>query len=149
MCGKREFRLSPRGAGRGPGRDLPGGNTKLPHWQVGDLPHKELMNLAIIGYGKMGKLIEQLAPPHTIGLKLDEFNNSNYEGITAENFRGIGVAIDFSIPSAVVENVRRISGLGVNIVLGTTGWLDQLDKVKTLVEKNNIGLVWSPNYSIG
>jgi len=140
--------LSPRGAGRGPGRGPARWQYKT-HWQVGDLPHKELMNLAIAGYGKMGKLIEQLAAPHTIGLKLDEFNNSNYEGITAENFQGIDVAIDFSIPSAVVDNVRRISALGVNIVLGTTGWLEQLDEVKTLVEKNNIGLVWSPNYSIG
>lgn len=107
------------------------------------------MNLAIVGYGRMGKLIEQLAPPHTVGLKLDEFNNSDYEGITYENFRGIDVAIDFSIPSAVVENVRRISALGVNIVLGTTGWLERLDEVKALVEKNGTGLVWSPNYSVG
>ena len=129
--------------------DLPVGKSCIATRQVGDLPHKELMNLAVVGYGKMGKLVEQLAAPHTVGLKLDEFNNSNYEGITPENFRGIDVAIDFSIPSAVVENVRRISGLGVNIVLGTTGWLDHLVEVRSLVEKNNTGLVWSPNYSIG
>jgi 4-hydroxy-tetrahydrodipicolinate reductase len=108
-------------------------------------------HLAIIGYGKMGRLIEQLAPEYgfTVALKLDEFNNTNYEGVIAENFRGIDAAVDFSIPGAVVENVERISALGVNIVVGTTGWAEHLARVKSAVEKNGIGLVWSPNYSIG
>lgn len=107
--------------------------------------------LAIIGYGKMGKLVEQLAPAYgfDVALKLDEFNNTNYEGVTPENFRGIDVAVDFSIPAAVVENVERIAALGVNIVVGTTGWTGQLARVKAAVEKRGIGLVWSPNYSIG
>jgi len=107
--------------------------------------------LAIVGYGKMGKLIEQFAPQHgfTVALKLDEFNNTNYEGVTAENFRGIDVAVDFSIPSAVVENVERIAALGVNMVIGTTGWLEHLERVKRTVQEKGIGLVWSPNYSIG
>ena len=107
--------------------------------------------LAIIGYGKMGRLIEHLAPEYgfAIALRLDEFNNTNYEGVTAENFRGIDVAVDFSIPSAVVENVERISALGVNLVVGTTGWSKHLARVKTTVENNGIGLVWSPNYSVG
>lgn len=108
------------------------------------------MNLAIVGYGKMGRLVEQLAPDYgfTVALKLDEFNNGNFEGVTPENFRGIDVAIDFSIPSAAVENIERIAALGVNIVVGTTGWLDQMDRVKAAVEEGGIGLVWSPNYSV-
>jgi 4-hydroxy-tetrahydrodipicolinate reductase len=107
--------------------------------------------LAIVGYGKMGRLIEELAPGYgfTVALKLDEFNNTSYEGVTAENFRGIDVAADFSIPAAVVENVERISALGVNIVVGTTGWTEHVDRVKAAVRRNGIGLVWSPNYSIG
>lgn len=109
------------------------------------------MNLAIVGYGKMGRLIEQLAPEYgfTVTLKLDEFNNANYEGITPDNFRGVDVAIDFSIPPVVVSNVERISALGVNVVEGTTGWLEQLDHVKSVVEKAGTGMVWSPNFSIG
>src|ERR1039457_215848 len=84
--------------------------------------------LAIVGYGKMGKLVEQLAPEYgfQVALKLDEFNNSRFEGLTPENFRGIDVAIDFSIPSAVLGNVERIAALGVNLVIGTTGWLEDL-----------------------
>jgi 4-hydroxy-tetrahydrodipicolinate reductase len=106
------------------------------------------MNIALIGYGKMGRLIEQLAPGD-VKLKLDEFNNANFEGVTAENFSGIDVAIDFSIPSAAVENIERISALGVNLVVGTTGWFERLDHVRAVVEKNKTGLVWSPNFSIG
>lgn len=107
--------------------------------------------LAIVGYGKMGKLIEQLAPEcgFHVKLKLDEFNNANFEGLTKENFQGVDAAIDFSIPAAVAQNVEGISALGVNIVVGTTGWLEQMDRVRCAVEKNGTGLVWSPNYSVG
>jgi 4-hydroxy-tetrahydrodipicolinate reductase len=107
--------------------------------------------LAIVGYGKMGKLVEQLAPEYgfAVALKLDEFNNSRFEGLTTENFRGIDVAIDFSIPSAVLGNVERIAALGVNMVIGTTGWLEHLEAVKAAVDRHGIGLVWSPNYSVG
>jgi 4-hydroxy-tetrahydrodipicolinate reductase len=107
--------------------------------------------LAIVGYGKMGRLVDQLAPEYgfSVALKLDEFNNANFEGVTAENFRGIDGAIDFSIPAAVRRNVEGIAALGVNIVVGTTGWLEHVDAVKQAVEANGIGLVWSPNYSVG
>jgi len=107
--------------------------------------------LAIVGYGKMGRLIEQFAPEYgfAVALKLDEYNNAAFEGVTRANFQGIDVAVDFSIPSAVVENAERIAALGVNIVLGTTGWLSEQDRVKAAVARHNIGLVWSPNYSIG
>jgi len=109
------------------------------------------MKLAIVGYGKMGRLIDQLAPEYgfEVALKLDEFNNSNFEGITRENFQGVDVAIEFSIPSAVAENVERIAALGVPLVVGTTGWLAAMGRVKAAVERHGIGLVWSPNYSVG
>src|SRR5246127_416930 len=103
-----------------------------------------MRKLAIVGYGKMGRMIEQFAPEYgfSVALKLDEFNNANFEGITAENFRGIDVAIDFSIPGAVRRNIEGISALGTNIVVGTTGWLEHLDEVKQTVAGNAVGLVW-------
>src|SRR5260221_773604 len=109
------------------------------------------MNIALIGYGKMGKLVEQLAPSQggEVRLKLDEFNNTRFEGITPEHFRGIDVAIDFSIPEAAVENIERISALGVSLVVGTTGWFERLDHVRSIIETAGTGLVWSPNFSIG
>ena len=111
----------------------------------------EPRRLAILGYGKMGKLIEQFAPEFgfRVALKLDEFNNANFEGLTAENFRGVDVAVDFSIPSAVRRNAEGVAALKVNLVIGATGWLEHLDAVKAAVERNGIGAVWSPNFSIG
>ena len=107
--------------------------------------------LAIVGYGRMGKLVEQLAPEYgfAVALKLDEFNNAAFEGLTPENFRGVDVAIDFSIPSAVPRNGEGIAALGVNMVIGTTGWLEHLEAVKAAVARHGVGLVWSPNYSVG
>lgn len=107
--------------------------------------------LALVGYGKMGRLLEQLAPESgfQVVLKLDEFNNPNGAGITRENFGNVDVAIDFSIPDAVPDNVERIAALGVNLVIGTTGWLAHEQRVRRAVEANGIGLVWSPNYSVG
>lgn len=109
------------------------------------------MKLALVGYGKMGRLIERIATErgHRIAVRLDEFNNANFEGITADNFREVDVAVDFSVPSAAVENMERIAALGVNMVVGTTGWLDREDHVREVVADSNIGLVWSPNYSVG
>src|ERR1035441_5164370 len=91
----------------------------------------EPRRLAIVGYGKMGRLIEQFAPQYdfAVALKLDEFNNANFEGLTAGNFRGIDVAIDFSIPAAVRRNAEGLAAMGINLVIGTTGWLDQLEAV--------------------
>ena len=109
------------------------------------------MRLAIVGYGKMGKLIEQLAPAYAfeVAVKLDEFNNANFEGLTAENFRGVDVAVEFSVPHATVENIERLAALGVNSVVGATGWLAQMDRAKAAVERHATGLVWSPNFSVG
>ena len=109
------------------------------------------MRIALVGYGKMGKLIDRLAPEFGIevGPKLDEHNNANFEGFTKKNFQGVDVAIEFSTPHTVVENVKRLASLGVNVVVGTTGWAKDQEKVREAVESNNIGLVWSPNFSIG
>jgi 4-hydroxy-tetrahydrodipicolinate reductase len=109
------------------------------------------MKIAIVGYGKMGRMIEAAAAARGIevGLILDENNNAKFEGITAANFHGIDVAIDFSVPSAAVQNIVRIASLGVNLVVGTTGWQDQMEHVKNVVSGRGIGMVWSPNYSVG
>jgi len=109
------------------------------------------MRIAIVGYGKMGRMIERLAAERgiTVATKLDEHNNANFEGINPENFRDIDVAIDFSIPSTVVGNIERIAALGVNLVVGTTGWQEHMGHVRSVVERHGVGLVWSPNYSVG
>ena len=107
--------------------------------------------LALVGYGRMGQLVEELAPGHgfEVALKLDEFNNQAAAGITKENFSGIDVAIDFSIPDVVPENAVRIAELGVPLAIGTTGWLDELDRVRAAVDRHSAALVYGANFSIG
>ena len=108
-------------------------------------------NLAIVGYGKMGRLIEQLAPDagFSVGLKLDIDTNADQQGITPENFRGVDVAIEFSTPQVSVANLERLCAIGVPTVVGTTGWYGELDRVRAFVDKSSAGVVWSANYSIG
>ncbi len=107
--------------------------------------------LALVGYGRMGRLVEELAPAHgfEVALRLDEFNNQAAAGITRENFDGVDVAIDFSIPDAVADNAVRIAELGVPLAIGTTGWLDQLDRVRAVVERHGGAVVYGANFSIG
>jgi 4-hydroxy-tetrahydrodipicolinate reductase len=108
-------------------------------------------NLAIVGYGKMGRLIEQLAPEagFSVGLKLDIDTNVNQAGITPENFRGVDVAIEFSTPHTAVANLEALCAIGVPAVVGTTGWYSELERVRDFVERCGVGVVYSPNYSVG
>lgn len=109
------------------------------------------MNLAIVGYGKMGRLIEHLAPEYgsSVKLRLDVDNNANFEGMTADNFRGIDAAIEFSTPGSAVENIERLAKLKVNAIVGTTGWFDQIPRARAAVERAGTALVWGANFSVG
>ena len=109
------------------------------------------MNLAIVGYGKMGRLIERLAPEYgfEVGLRLDSRKNANFEGLTAANFQGLDAAVEFSTPASAPQNIQRLARLGINVVVGTTGWFDQMETVRAAVDQAGTGLVWSPNFSVG
>ncbi|HEV2493209.1 MAG TPA: dihydrodipicolinate reductase C-terminal domain-containing protein [Terriglobia bacterium] len=109
------------------------------------------LNIALLGYGKMGRTIAQLAPQRgfDVRLKLDIEENRDGSGINPENFRGIDVAIDFTTPAVVVENIRRVAALGCNLVVGTTGWGARLDEVRKVVESGGAGMVYAANFSIG
>jgi 4-hydroxy-tetrahydrodipicolinate reductase len=109
------------------------------------------MKIALVGYGKMGKLIAQLAPQFDceVALTLDELNNANGAGMTPRNFQGIDVAIEFSTPDAALENIECLAALGVNTVVGSTGWFGEMDRARKAVKMHGTGLVWSANFSIG
>ncbi len=109
------------------------------------------MNLALIGYGKMGRLIEELATArgHRVAFKVDIDENRDGQALTEQNLRGVDVAIDFTTPEAVVRSVERVTALGVNMVVGTTGWMDQLEAVRSMVEAKGVGFVYGSNFSIG
>ena len=99
----------------------------------------------------MGRLLEELAPSHgfEVTLRLDEFNNRDGVGLTAENFEAIGVAVDFSFPDVVADNAVRLAELGVPLAIGTTGWLGELARVRSAVERHDSSLVYGANFSIG
>jgi 4-hydroxy-tetrahydrodipicolinate reductase len=109
------------------------------------------MNLALIGYGKMGRLVEQLAVAqgHRVIFKVDIEGNDRAQSLTAANLQGVDVAIDFTVPDAVVRTVDRVTSLGVNMVVGTTGWWSQIDAVRRMVQERQVGLVYGSNFSIG
>src|SRR6516165_4337807 len=87
--------------------------------------------LALIGYGKMGRLIEQLAPQNgfEVAFRLSSTGNLDGCGITSDAFAGIDVAIEFSTPEATVPNLHRLAAIGVPTVTGTTGWLSHLPEI--------------------
>src|SRR5256885_2211916 len=99
----------------------------------------------------MGKAISQLAPQRGFEVKLvlDIDENQNGQGISAERFRGIDVAVDFTQPDAVVENAKRCAAAGCNLVVGTTGWYDRIEEVRKVVAGADIGMVYAANFSIG
>jgi 4-hydroxy-tetrahydrodipicolinate reductase len=109
------------------------------------------MNIALIGYGKMGKEIEALAPRQGLSVvaKFDIDNNRNGSGLNAETLKGVDVCIDFSVPSEVLTNLRRVAECNKNLVIGTTGWHDRLEEARQIVDKERIGLVYAANFSIG
>ena len=110
-----------------------------------------MSRLALVGYGRMGRLVEQLAPEHgfEVALRLDGRANAGGAGITAESFRDVDVAIDFSSAPAVPENAERIAALGVPLVVGTTGWASELPRVHEAVERHGAGLLYGANFSVG
>jgi 4-hydroxy-tetrahydrodipicolinate reductase len=110
-----------------------------------------MKSLALIGYGKMGKLLEQLAPAHgfQVAVRLAGADNAGGAGITAERFEGVDVAIDFSVAAAVPANAERLAALGVPLVVGTTGWTGRLAEVREAVERCDGGLLYGANFSVG
>ena len=106
------------------------------------------MNIALVGYGKMGQEIERLAQEeHTISIIVDPTKDT--KSPEEADFSDIDVAIDFTHPSVILNNIKTYCEKGVNVVVGTTGWYDELDSAREQVEKAGIGLLWASNFSIG
>lgn len=102
------------------------------------------MKIALLGYGKMGKVIERIALErgHEIILKKDEFNT--YDGLSDAD-----VAIDFSVPTAAVSNISSCFNNNVPVVSGTTGWLEHFDEMVALCNEKHGGFISSSNFSLG
>ena len=107
------------------------------------------LKIALVGYGKMGKIIEQLAPArgHEIVARIDP-KGPNTE-LNAATVGAADVCIDFSHPTQVLSNIRKLAALKKTMVIGTTGWNDHFTEVRTLVEQAKIGFLHGPNFALG
>lgn len=113
------------------------------------------MNIALIGYGKMGKAIHEIADEKNAKTGNAHFHISqiididNRQTTSVDELRQADVAIEFTSPHTAVENIHWCLEAGVPVVVGSTGWLDQLETIKAKVQAMNGTLLYSPNYSIG
>ena len=106
------------------------------------------MNIAIIGYGKMGKMIEQLALKR--GHKIASiFDPGIYKPLTDDSLAGVDVAIEFTSPETATENYRQCIRANVPVVSGTTGWLKDWDLIVKETAKYNSAFFYASNFSLG
>lgn len=108
------------------------------------------MKLLILGRGKTGSLAAEVARErgHDTTL-LGAADNPQASALTREKLRDVDAVIDFTTPQAVLENIEACVGAGKNMVVGTTGWYSELEKVRRLVEKSGSGFLYGANFSIG
>jgi 4-hydroxy-tetrahydrodipicolinate reductase len=106
------------------------------------------MKIALIGYGKMGMAIEDIAlqKGHEVVLKI---NIENTEDLTMENLRKADVAIEFTGPESAYDNLVKCMDAGVPVVCGSTGWLEKWEAIKNLCKQKDGSLIYASNYSIG
>ena len=106
------------------------------------------MKIALLGYGKMGKIIEKIATDrkHEIVLKIDY---DNQDELTTENLQQADVVIEFTTPATVLNNMKQCFDAGVPVVVGTTGWYDNLQQVKQQCEQGKGTLLYATNFSVG
>ena len=113
------------------------------------------MNIALIGYGKMGKAIHEIANQKNEQLGENKYNIQlivdidNRATITLEDLQKCDVAIEFTSPHTAIENIKWCFDAGIPVVVGSTGWLDKLDEIKALASSKNQTILYSPNFSIG
>ncbi len=106
------------------------------------------MNIAIIGYGKMGHEIEKICRErgHNIVCTIDANEEAKFEG---DEFKSADVAIEFSSPESALNNYKRAFAANVPVVSGTTGWLDKIDVVKEACQKDGQTFFYASNFSLG
>lgn len=106
------------------------------------------MKIAIIGHGKMGRFIEEIALSrgHKIVSIIDEHN---LEEFASKEFASADVAIEFTRPNSAVDNILKCFAAGVPVVSGTTGWTDSLPELQAMCAKKEGTLLWSSNFSVG
>lgn len=109
------------------------------------------MKVALVGYGKMGRVVEEIAAAKGVEI-VDRFTRSRplrADEATRKALAEVAVLVDFSVPEAVADTARAAAELSLPLVIGTTGWQDRLDEVREIVEGSGIGAVRAANFSLG
>src|SRR6266581_6946399 len=108
------------------------------------------MNLLILGRGKTGSAVAEVATgrKHHIQV-IGSKENPNGAGLTAKTLQDIDTVIDFTAPHCVLVNIEACVKAGKNMVVGTTGWYTEIDRVRKLVERYGTGFIFSANFSVG
>jgi 4-hydroxy-tetrahydrodipicolinate reductase len=102
------------------------------------------MKLAIVGYGKMGRMVGELAPEYGFtSVATIDIGDDFAKAADAD------VAIEFTTPEAALTNIEKLAAMKLPVVVGTTGWLAHIDQARVAIDKNGSALVWSPNFSVG
>jgi 4-hydroxy-tetrahydrodipicolinate reductase len=109
------------------------------------------MRLLLVGHGRMGRLVEALAPAYGFELAgiLDHASNEGGRGVSAELCAGVPVAIDFSTADATLASAPRLAALGVSLVVGSTGWQARESELREAVARSSVGAVVAANFSVG
>jgi 4-hydroxy-tetrahydrodipicolinate reductase len=106
------------------------------------------MNIALVGYGKMGRIIEQTAISrgHSIVLKIDLDNRQDF---TPENLKAADVAIEFTGPHSAFDNLKKLMEMDVPTVTGSTGWLEKYPEIEALCTSRKGSFMFASNFSVG
>jgi len=111
------------------------------------------MNIALIGYGKMGKMIEQIASAqgHKVSAIVDPSadNKTAVKSIAEADFGFVDAAIEFTQPDKAADNIIALTERKIPVITGTTGWHDRIDEVNEAVKKAKCSMLWASNFSIG
>lgn len=110
------------------------------------------INIAIIGYGAMGKLVEKFAKEKgiTVTAIIDPVaEGATHKEISVESLDGADVCIEFSLPGSAMDNIKKVAELGKDHVMATTGWLDNIEEAKRTISKSETGFIYASNFSIG
>jgi 4-hydroxy-tetrahydrodipicolinate reductase len=107
------------------------------------------VKILIVGYGRMGRLVETLAPEYGCEVAGIVDPVVGPDGVDSERWQGIDVAVDFSIPAAVMSNLPVLARRRINVVVGTTGWGAEEARMRAIVAEAGAGVVAAPNFSTG
>ena len=109
------------------------------------------MKIALVGYGQMGKMVEQIAGSHHVEVaeRFDVDHFMKEDEATRQSLRDVPVLVEFTLPETSPENIRIGTALGKSMVIGTTGWHQKLDEVRAMVRDGGTGLVYGNNFSLG